>query len=61
VSVSDKTWPDVTSTAQVDVIELHQDALQQAASIRLSSESHSDDMDVKISGKKKQKIQLSYC
>ncbi|XP_072249833.1 neural-cadherin [Leuresthes tenuis] len=37
VRVSDKTWPDVTSTAQVDVIELHQDALQQAASIRLSN------------------------
>ncbi|CAG6014487.1 unnamed protein product [Menidia menidia] len=37
VSVSDKTWPDVTSTAQVQVAELHQDALQQAASIRLSN------------------------
>lgn len=40
VRVSDNTWPDVTSTAQVDVRELQQDALRNAASIRLSSESH---------------------
>nr|XP_020473054.1 neural-cadherin-like [Monopterus albus] len=37
VRVSDHTWPDVTSTAQVDVMELRQDALQNAASIRLSN------------------------
>ncbi|KAK2845166.1 hypothetical protein Q5P01_011825 [Channa striata] len=37
VRVSDPTWPDVTSTAQVDVTELRQDALQNAASIRLSN------------------------
>ncbi|XP_030606404.1 neural-cadherin [Archocentrus centrarchus] len=35
--VSDDTWPDVTSTVRVDVTELHQDALQRAASIRLSN------------------------
>ncbi|XP_041648938.1 neural-cadherin isoform X1 [Cheilinus undulatus] len=35
VRVSDLTWPDVTSTAQVDVRELQQDALQNAASIRI--------------------------
>ncbi|XP_029958534.1 neural-cadherin [Salarias fasciatus] len=35
VRVSDPTWPEVTSTAQVDVVELPQDALQHAASIRL--------------------------
>uniref|UniRef100_A0A3Q3N5U2 Si:dkey-22o22.2 n=1 Tax=Mastacembelus armatus TaxID=205130 RepID=A0A3Q3N5U2_9TELE len=40
VRVSDHTWPDVTSTAQVDVTELQQDALQNAASVRLSSKSH---------------------
>lgn len=40
VRVSDNTWPDVTSAAQVDVRELQQDALRNAASIRLSSESH---------------------
>lgn len=40
VRVSDLTWPDVTSTAQVDVRELQQDALQNAASIRISSESN---------------------
>ncbi|XP_004551137.3 neural-cadherin [Maylandia zebra] len=37
VRVSDSTWPDVTSTAQVDVTELHHVALQRAASIRLSN------------------------
>ncbi|XP_017279259.1 neural-cadherin [Kryptolebias marmoratus] len=37
VQVSDHTWPDVTSTSQVDVTELQQDALQQAASIRLTN------------------------
>eukprot|EP00064_Thunnus_orientalis_P020759 superscaffoldBa00005894_g20907 len=37
VRVSDNTWPDVTSTAQVDVTELQQDALRNAASIRLSN------------------------
>ncbi|KAF3692423.1 Neural-cadherin Cadherin-N [Channa argus] len=37
VRVSDPTWPDVTSTAQVVVMELQQDALQNAASIRLSN------------------------
>lgn len=45
VRVSDHTWPDVTSTAQVDVKELQQDTLQHAASIRLSSEYHSADDD----------------
>uniref|UniRef100_A0A3Q4BS21 Uncharacterized protein n=1 Tax=Mola mola TaxID=94237 RepID=A0A3Q4BS21_MOLML len=35
VRVSDRTWPDVTSTAQVEVRELQQEALQNAASIRL--------------------------
>ncbi|KAM7382855.1 hypothetical protein PAMP_002554 [Pampus punctatissimus] len=47
VRVSDNTWPDVTSTAQVDITELQQDALRNAASIRLSSESdgHDDDDD----------------
>nr|XP_057909277.1 neural-cadherin isoform X1 [Doryrhamphus excisus] len=35
VRVSDPTWPDVTSTAQVDIVELPQDALDNAASIRL--------------------------
>ncbi|KAM9310460.1 neural-cadherin [Pholidichthys leucotaenia] len=37
IHVSDDTWPDVTSTAQVDVSELHQEALQNSASIRLSN------------------------
>ncbi|XP_069392731.1 neural-cadherin isoform X1 [Paralichthys olivaceus] len=37
VRVSDRTWPDVTSTARVDVVELQQDALQNSASIRLSN------------------------
>ncbi|KAM6995518.1 LOW QUALITY PROTEIN: neural-cadherin [Tautogolabrus adspersus] len=37
VRVSDLTWPDVTSTAQVEVRELQQDALQNAASIRISN------------------------
>ena len=46
VRVSDRTWPDVTSTAQVDVRELKQDALQNAASVRISSEFHSDDTNV---------------
>nr|XP_061812727.1 neural-cadherin-like [Nerophis lumbriciformis] len=35
VRVSDPAWPDVTSTAQVDVVELPQDALDNAASVRL--------------------------
>lgn len=39
VRVSDPTWPDVTSTARVDVRELQRDALRNAASVRLSSES----------------------
>lgn len=42
VRVSDPAWPDVTSTAQVDVRQLQQDALQNAASLRLSSESRDD-------------------
>lgn len=46
VQVSDHTWPDVTSTTQVDVTELQQDALQQAASIRLTSESHTERSDL---------------
>ncbi|XP_029306921.1 neural-cadherin [Cottoperca gobio] len=37
VRVSDRTWPDVTSTAQVDVRDLQQDALMNAASIRLNN------------------------
>nr|XP_046255492.1 neural-cadherin [Scatophagus argus] len=37
VRVSDHTWPDVTSTAQVDVRELHQDALKNAASVRFTN------------------------
>lgn len=39
VRVSDRTWPDVTSTAQVEVRELQQDALRNAASVQLNSES----------------------
>lgn len=39
VRVSDPAWPDVTSTAQVDVIELPQEALRNAASLRLRSKS----------------------
>uniref|UniRef100_A0A3P9H2T4 Si:dkey-22o22.2 n=1 Tax=Oryzias latipes TaxID=8090 RepID=A0A3P9H2T4_ORYLA len=38
VQVFDHTWPDVTSTAQVDVTELYQDTLQHAASIHLTVE-----------------------
>ncbi|XP_028281097.1 neural-cadherin [Parambassis ranga] len=37
VRVSDNAWPDVTSTAQVDVAELQQDALRHAASMRLTN------------------------
>ncbi|KAK5861670.1 hypothetical protein PBY51_017128 [Eleginops maclovinus] len=37
VLVSDRTWPDVTSTAQVEVRELQQEALRNAASIRISN------------------------
>ncbi|CAB1413810.1 unnamed protein product [Pleuronectes platessa] len=37
VRVSDPSWPDVTSTARVDVVELQPDALQNAASMRLSN------------------------
>ncbi|XP_029694384.1 neural-cadherin-like [Takifugu rubripes] len=37
VRVSDRTWPDVTSTAQVDVRELQQDALRNAASVQLNN------------------------
>ncbi|XP_034029812.1 neural-cadherin [Thalassophryne amazonica] len=37
VLVSDHTWPDVTSTARVDVMELRQDALQNSASLQLSN------------------------
>ncbi|KAM3614937.1 uncharacterized protein V6R79_020964 [Siganus canaliculatus] len=35
VQVSDRTWPDATSTARVDVRELPQDAVRNAASLRL--------------------------
>uniref|UniRef100_A0A3B3YQT3 Uncharacterized protein n=1 Tax=Poecilia mexicana TaxID=48701 RepID=A0A3B3YQT3_9TELE len=35
VRVSDSTWPDVISTAQVDVTELHQEALQRAGTSAL--------------------------
>ncbi|XP_051921985.1 neural-cadherin [Hippocampus zosterae] len=35
VRVSDPAWPDVTSTAQVDVMELPQEVLRNAASLRL--------------------------
>ncbi|KAM9851671.1 neural-cadherin [Aulostomus maculatus] len=35
VRVSDLSWPDVTSTAQVDVMDLQQEAVENAASIRL--------------------------
>lgn len=38
VRVSDKTWPDVTSTAEVVVRELDEEAVQNAGSLRLSSE-----------------------
>ncbi|XP_056142918.1 neural-cadherin [Lampris incognitus] len=37
VRVSDNTWPDVTSEAQVLVAELHEEALQNAGSLRLSN------------------------
>uniref|UniRef100_UPI003AAF7EDE neural-cadherin n=1 Tax=Centroberyx gerrardi TaxID=166262 RepID=UPI003AAF7EDE len=37
VRVSDRTWPDVTSTAQVQVLELQRDALRNAASLRLAN------------------------
>ncbi|XP_049902259.1 neural-cadherin [Epinephelus moara] len=37
VRVSDHIWPDVTSTAQVEVRELQQDALKNAASIRMNN------------------------
>lgn len=40
--MSDHTWPDVTSTAQVEVRDLQQAALQNAASIRLGGESHDE-------------------
>lgn len=39
VRVSEPVWPDVTCTAQVDVLELQPKALQSPASLRLSSES----------------------
>lgn len=39
VRVSEPVWPDVTCTAQVDVLELQPKALQSSASLRLSSES----------------------
>ena len=55
VRVSDRTWPDVTSTAQVEVRELKQDALQNAASVRISSESrdveHHDTLLIRPDGK----------
>lgn len=38
VRVSDKTWPDVISTAEVVVMELDEEAVQNAGSLRLSSE-----------------------
>lgn len=41
VRVSEPVWPDVTCTAQVDILELQPEALQSSASIRLSSESAS--------------------
>lgn len=37
--VSEPVWPDVTCTAQVDIMELQPEALQSPASLRLSSES----------------------
>ncbi|XP_031733141.1 neural-cadherin [Anarrhichthys ocellatus] len=37
VSVSDLTWPDVTSTAQVEVRDLQPDVLRNAASLRLTN------------------------
>ncbi|XP_034729522.1 neural-cadherin [Etheostoma cragini] len=37
VRVSDHTWPDVTSTAQVDVRRLQQDAVMNAASVRINN------------------------
>ncbi|AWP15835.1 putative neural-cadherin-like [Scophthalmus maximus] len=37
VRVSDRTWPDVTSTVRVDVAELQQEALRNAASVRLAN------------------------
>ncbi|XP_067093535.1 neural-cadherin [Osmerus mordax] len=37
VRVSDKTWPDVTSTAEVLVLELDQQAVLNAGSLRLSN------------------------
>ncbi|XP_031175500.2 neural-cadherin [Sander lucioperca] len=37
VRVSDHTWPDATSTAQVDVRELQKDALMNAASLRINN------------------------
>lgn len=45
VRVSDRTWPDVTSTARVDVRELQRDALKNAASVRLNSESRQTAVD----------------
>ncbi|KAF1388491.1 hypothetical protein PFLUV_G00090810, partial [Perca fluviatilis] len=37
VRVSDRTWPDATSTAQVEVRRLQQDALTNAASLRINN------------------------
>lgn len=37
--VSEPVWPDVTCTAQVDIMELQPEALQSSASLRLTSES----------------------
>lgn len=39
VLVSEPVWPDVTCTAQVDILELQPEALQSSASLRLSSKS----------------------
>lgn len=38
VRVADKSWPDVTSSAEVTVMELEEEALRNAGSIRLASE-----------------------
>ncbi|KTF89691.1 hypothetical protein cypCar_00002126 [Cyprinus carpio] len=37
VRVADKSWPDVTSSAEVTVMELEEDALRNAGSIRLAN------------------------
>ncbi|XP_030639003.1 neural-cadherin [Chanos chanos] len=42
VQVTDKTWPDVTSTVEVTVMDLKEEALQNAGSVRLSNLSVED-------------------